>query len=227
MVGVRGTTITYFDPIFFIFAFISFVSFAWFTVNWLPLGLNTDEGSLGIKALASLVLAGVGFIGARWIGVETSVGGLPKDRRWTILLTILIGTVSAIGLQWFVIWSLSLGAISNEVRMLFFLSIVPLEELFFRYFVHNGGRYLINLFGVKNPWVLSIVGTTVSSSIFMMFHWGVYGQQIQFLWATFALGAVLALSYDYTGHLSVPVAVHFIINLLATRGVVFFLPPPG
>jgi membrane protease YdiL (CAAX protease family) len=60
----------------------------------------------------------------------------------------------------------------------------------------------------------------------MLFHWGVYGQNPEFLWATFALGVVLAFAYDYTGHLSVPVAIHFLINLLATRGVIYFIPPP-
>jgi len=195
-------------------------------VNWLPLG--GDEGDLAIKALASLAMAGFGAVIAISLFPKVTVkyAGLPKDRRLKIILTIILGTVIAIALQWVVIYTLTLGSISNEVRMLFFLSIVPLEELFFRLFIHNSGRYVVNLFRVTNPWVLSVGGTAFSATTFMLFHWQVYGQQPQFLWATFVLGVVLAFSYDYTGHLSVPVAIHFLINLLATQGVIYFIPPP-
>lgn len=215
--------VTYIDPIFLLFTVISIISFGWFAVNWL--GKPGDEGDLAIKALTSLVIGLVGFFMGRLL-VDARIIGIPKEVRWKILLTIIMGIIGAIGLQWIVIYSLTLGSVSDEVKMLFFLSIVPLEEMFFRFFVQNAGRRIIYLFGSRSPWILSIGGTMLSATTFMLFHWQVYGQKPEFLWSTFALGTVLAFSYDYTKFLGVPVAIHFFINLLATRGVIFFLPPP-
>lgn len=86
------------------------------------------------------------------------------------------------------------------------------EELLFRGVLFKGLRD-----GFRNKWgrgASVAVAALISGTIFGIAHWG--GGQDKFIPVLIALGVLLAIAYEWSGTLYVPIAIHAINNAIAT-----------
>jgi membrane protease YdiL (CAAX protease family) len=145
------------------------------------------------------------------------LGFTPVSRRWlgiATLLSIGIGVVRAVGLDWlsvtFPVLNTGSEALSDMlvfdepaamiITVILISTLVPLwEEMFFRGFIHN---VLRNRLGM---WAAILV----SSLLFGLFH--IIPLQII---GAFTLGILLAWLYEKSGSLWLPIFAHALNNLV-------------
>ena len=165
----------------------------------------TFPGSLAIKALFAAVLLFAGFI----LHI-TVLGGLRRDefidqREGKQILMGFIASFIVIVFFNSVFNQCYTGQTTSfEIRMLAILLAVS-EEQFFRGFITP---YLAQKMGV---WL----GSVMSGFVFTIYHFAVYGSNIDALSVVFLAGTCLSLVVLWSRRVSPAILAHIVNNLLA------------
>jgi len=90
---------------------------------------------------------------------------------------------------------------------LFYVTAAVSEELFFRYYIQTKLEQSL-------PYIKTL-SIPVTSLLFTVYHFAVYGTNIYLLYAVFFSSLILCSIYYLTKRLSVPIIVHMLANLIA------------
>jgi len=185
-------------------------------------------GSLAVKyASTDMYISVAQLIYLSFTGVSLGMfaafnGGLKFDtsfniaRDWLrLLLIVVLGVISIAAAQAAIAYSLPLIiAASTLDRKLFYLVAGASEEMWFRYFVQT--RVELSLGALKIPfWMMYPLTWAAVTSLFVAYHFTVYGALLQGLLAVMAGSIVLSIVYSHTKRVSICQAIHMWVNFLA------------
>lgn len=144
---------------------------------------------------------------------------------WTLIGIVVLGVTSYVVLQAASFLGLSALTPTDTAQRAIaagFLTVSAVgEECFFRFALYGGlSTFLAN---TRYGRVNKSFTATATSLIFVAYHAGVYGTDVDLLWVVFVNSIFLCIIYDYTKRLSVVMAVHVWNNLLAAGAIQILL----
>lgn len=133
---------------------------------------------------------------------------IEKVSRFTIIafLAMLIGSIAVPQLFTSMVPLQSAG----QTRLLYACFFAVNEETFFR-----GGF----LFQIYSKYPSKILAAGVSAMAFSVFHWAVYGTQVDALWFVFLAGVALAYSVLWSERMTPAYLSHLAWNIIAVGGI--------
>ena len=166
---------------------------------------------MAVKSMIILMLGISGLVLKHVYAGGTQVDfTFDKREQEVIMQYFTLGFIGILACK-IVIFHVPLGGVEPIVRdfvtrKLFYFSVAVSEELFFRYFL------LTLMFMWTGYFFLSL---SASSLTFTVYHNVVYGMRPELMILVFACGMILGLIYLLSRRVSVPMAVHCLVNLLA------------
>ena len=98
---------------------------------------------------------------------------------------------------------------TGQTRLLYGMFFAVNEETFFR-----GGF----LFQMYSRYPSKIAASAMSAGAFSVFHWAVYGTQLDAIWFVFVAGAALSYAVLWSGRMTPAYLSHILWNILAISG---------
>lgn len=130
-----------------------------------------------------------------------------KDSFKAVLFGVyIILLVFIIALIMFISQTIFRLTISTEDMYMYYVAGAILEEGLFRMFI-------VSFFMVKTK--LKYLGIVISSIIFMLSHWAVYGQSPDMMLAVLLSGIMFGIFYVISKDITITMIAHIIINLIA------------
>ena len=96
--------------------------------------------------------------------------------------------------------------LTTEDLYMYYVAGAIIEEGMFRMFI-------VSFFMMKTK--IKYVGIIISSVIFMVSHWSVYGQSPDMMLAVFLSGVMFGIFYVMSKDITITMIAHIIINLIA------------
>lgn len=167
-----------------------------------------------------LILGIFGFTGAFMLNKEgifvlndyylKSVNGALK------FITSVVGLLLAMGFLMLTLRATFRFALEAIDLYLYYLAAAVIEELFFRFFLISlVMRVRIQLLPpVISKGISAILALFISSTIFMIAHWEVYGHSGELMTAMFIGGIIFGLFFIIMKDITINMVAHLIINLL-------------
>jgi len=154
-----------------------------------------------------LMLAGVtfslllGFLKPGKVKTTVSQGASTNILLWVV---ICLGAVYV--MNWSTTWRVQASMVLGSVAFAVLIGVC--EEIFFRGFITN---WLITLVG-------PVWGLLAGAGVFAIYHFQVYGQDLNSVLITFGAGLMLGWAMYTTRSLTAPVVAHMIVNFVGLGG---------
>ena len=164
----------------------------------------------GNYTLMFVVLGTLSFVGVLWLNkgniIVLQMDYFKDTFKAVLFVVYVVLLVFIIALIMFISQTIFRLTLTTEDLYMYYVAGAIIEEGMFRMFI-------VSFFMMKTK--IKYVGIIISSVIFMVSHWSVYGQSPDMMLAVLLSGIMFGIFYVMSKDITITMIAHIIINLIA------------
>ena len=168
----------------------------------------------GNYTLMFVVLGTLSFVGVLWLNkgniIVLQMDYFKDTFKAVLFVVYVVLLVFVIALIMFISQTIFRLTLTTEDLYMYYVAGAIIEEGMFRMFI-------VSFFMMKTK--IKYVGIIISSVIFMLSHWSVYGQSPHMMLAVLLSGIMFGIFYVMSKDITITMIAHIIINLIAVGNI--------